>query len=1010
MAKNGTNTGTGGFNLDDKANSYDAVPEGEPGLGPIAQRAPYDKGDIDVDTRAKDLSEPTRVRLGQYLSDSTKPNYIPVGKVSNNRVTTQRDNDGLTPRRTYNNDNAYTKSGDQDLLSQSTNSVPYLEKGKPKADFNGNNFLDREAKTKSYVTSIAANSRFARADDRYAFGKNTGDTVSEVYVTDYKPDELNKLAYVLADDPQSPVVRADYMENIGVLLSLRGTGEILAGGDNIDPSSNSQQLGAWLPSPAQTAAVKIDKDRLNPRNVLDDLKKKDVTRTTKISINDDSWGVLNNVHEPYSGITVVGMRALVLGLKVGFTALIGSIGLIGQKRDNIAGPNRKNGLEFDHEDSGMIGKFLQLPATTFPLNKCVSAGLQLFLGEDPNVEDLGAALTNAAAGEFRAIDNADLGRKAVALRNIVRTAAVITQRIRELLSSGNATTAVTESIELINVIRTSKLFAAMRIFGRMGDMWLLRNSTKTRAQKIQEFLVGATDEAPPQPTNLSIKNRANYMPPSGKTVAQTFGGKSAWSVSNSPSMYLVPATLSSFAESMASNGVHMLKHTAPKNTLNEIIEDKITADKVKEFEERLESEYIPFYFHDLRTNEIVSFHAFLTNLSESYQANYSSDEGFGRIDPVRTYKNTTRKIDISFIIVPTNNKIGNNDGGALDDYSVFWYKLNKLTTLLYPQYTMGKRIQDSANNPTYSLIQPFSQLIGASPMIRLRIGDLITSNYSKFALMRLFGFGEVAGTGQNATPNKLNGKNIEYKNKGENAQPDFNVSKRVDPEVEVARDKIELISPSIKGLPNDKKSKVTKFVAKFTRSRQGPTGLKIKFEIDENKTKALLGNDPAVATQLTDIINANGGTDIQYGVLGDNDPNGAAVINSLELSADEKSKIQQQINASNAENTANIAAITEVENFFSDSGNESNAIVRAFKETGGRGLAGFIESMSFDWFSNTTWETEKDTGRAPKMCKITMSFSPIHDISPGISSTGANRAPIYPIGDFLKSYNRKNDK
>jgi hypothetical protein len=62
-----------------------------------------------------------------------------------------------------------------------------------------------------------------------------------------------------------------------------------------------------------------------------------------------------------------------------------------------------------------------------------------------------------------------------------------------------------------------------------------------------------------------------------------------------------------------------------------------------------------------------------------------------------------------------------------------------------------------------------------------------------------------------------------------------------------------------------------------------------------------------------------------------------------------------------------------------------------------RGIAGFIESLSFDWYSGTTWEIDQGK-RTPKMCKITLSFSPTHDITPGLDYMGANRAAIYPIG------------
>jgi hypothetical protein len=85
-----------------------------------------------------------------------------------------------------------------------------------------------------------------------------------------------------------------------------------------------------------------------------------------------------------------------------------------------------------------------------------------------------------------------------------------------------------------------------------------------------------------------------------------------------------------------------------------------------------------------------------------------------------------------------------------------------------------------------------------------------------------------------------------------------------------------------------------------------------------------------------------------------------------------------------------------------------NAISRAFRSSGGRGLAGFIESMNFDWYDKVTWEIgegiessgPKLGRRAPKLCKVTLSFSPVHDITPGLDVNGFNRAPIYPVGPF----------
>jgi hypothetical protein len=80
---------------------------------------------------------------------------------------------------------------------------------------------------------------------------------------------------------------------------------------------------------------------------------------------------------------------------------------------------------------------------------------------------------------------------------------------------------------------------------------------------------------------------------------------------------------------------------------------------------------------------------------------------------------------------------------------------------------------------------------------------------------------------------------------------------------------------------------------------------------------------------------------------------------------------------------------------------DSNAVVRSFRSAGGKGLAGRIDSLAFDWYDRASWETAP--GRtAPLMCKVTLAFTPIHDIAPGLDHLGFNRAPVYPVGTYMK--------
>mgnify|MGYP003980137149 CR=1 FL=1 len=82
----------------------------------------------------------------------------------------------------------------------------------------------------------------------------------------------------------------------------------------------------------------------------------------------------------------------------------------------------------------------------------------------------------------------------------------------------------------------------------------------------------------------------------------------------------------------------------------------------------------------------------------------------------------------------------------------------------------------------------------------------------------------------------------------------------------------------------------------------------------------------------------------------------------------------------------------------------NNSITKAFETSNGRGLAGFIESMSFDLISGevTPWEISYGS-RAPKIIDVKMKFLPVHDISPGLDSDGFTRAPTHNVGSIMNN-------
>ena len=66
-------------------------------------------------------------------------------------------------------------------------------------------------------------------------------------------------------------------------------------------------------------------------------------------------------------------------------------------------------------------------------------------------------------------------------------------------------------------------------------------------------------------------------------------------------------------------------------------------------------------------------------------------------------------------------------------------------------------------------------------------------------------------------------------------------------------------------------------------------------------------------------------------------------------------------------------------------------------------MAGIISTLGIDWkYGSTQWDITPGK-RAPMGCEISISFKPIHDITPGLDADGFNRAPVYGVGNSSKT-------
>ena len=372
----------------------------------------------------------------------------------------------------------------------------------------------------------------------------------------------------------------------------------------------------------------------------------------------------------------------------------------------------------------MLMSSLFVPTTQKTYSDCIDFGIEILFGggwkdNDPKkIASDGGSDFDRSAGYYHAVARA-------ALRSIAKF-----ERATEAPDAGS-TQDVAQSIAATGVV------GFMNALATIGNIGFIRSKG---AADVEKAATGTgpfdVDKFPDGPATRV-----------GKSRTQDGFNQSALSMRTSatPSLYMIPKNIIRAANKMGTLGIGtnpsrgMLGSSlGTKTYLDRNLEDgnaRIPNDVVEKVENLLDAEYVPFYFHDLRTNEIVAFHAFLDNLTDSFSPKFGQMTGYGRLDPVQVYQTTTRNISLDFHIVSTSQ----------EDFDEMWFKINKLVTLVYPQWTEGTKVKSTVGETgaekTYEFIQPFSQVMGATPLIRLRVGDVIKSNYSKFHLARMFGIG-----------------------------------------------------------------------------------------------------------------------------------------------------------------------------------------------------------------------------------------------------------------------------
>lgn len=841
-----------------------------------------------------------------------------------------------------------------------------------------------------------------------------------------------KFPTVELGDPQTILKLAD-LKNLGLLTMLQASGEY-----NVpaNPNDMAQQLAArgtsLVPGLARLG-VKVGANRFSAAKVMSDINPKYVKPTLGDDISRPevlSYGSVNNWLVPFAGMVDTGSIASagILLITVGGLMKAASTGLAAlAARSVTAGTNHNNpdqdkrkrrlGSYLAKEVGGDNIVQLDVVQTSHDFFACVDTGINIFF----DVQN-GAIATAGHVAKNHGYYN-------TVLRSIVRSTSDFVAQAGGLVgvnaqggpTSVNDVTVLGNPMALFSMVEkfnSSVLLKFMNVVASIGDVALTHQDagfSVDLAGSINQVISSIDDIVETfQPQSLGNAVGDIFNNPLNPAVLQAKSrlgdGTLAWRQGSIQSLYILPSNVINGVGiyNGASNQVgNQVVDAFNGLSRNNVIADpghsdreangRIKPEVVAAMEDYLEADYMPFYWHDLRTNEIISFHAFLEDVTDSYDAEYQEVEGYGRIGGIPIYKNTKRSVGLSFRVVATNS----------EDFDEMWWKIDKFITLVYPQYTMGRQV--GTGNEKF--IQPFSQLPGASPMVRLRVGDLFKSNYSALSVSRLFGIdsGQFHLEGLDTSSFTYD---VELQRRfettfaamtagtysvGQQALLHANYAGPHANNRNTAYPRATYPTPVIATPPVQSARRSARTAHPATPATTGP------LHLTTNKMVTIQAVFPATVgppTYNVTVVSPAAGEDGTYYIsAGDLTAVATSAMNYVAGQA-------QGANASSSATPTTPGTPESIRTFFKNDGSEdANPILKSFASTKGKGLAGFIKSIRFDW-ADARWVTDKFNGRAPMSMKLQVEFLPIHDINPGIDHNGFNTAPIYNVGDIAGAYNR----
>lgn len=997
-----------------------------------------------------DLVTRERRRIGDYLAYQTqqvfknKYQISPGSEIFKQRTAsgnpapiTDTDNNAVS---TYMDDVASTDAGqvarsifestsDSGMLD--TDTAFKIKKGKSDENYKTGddyfrevNQLGGEAEVPQRVEkALLDNNRFSAKAPAYSSGQRegSGNSIGSLIVQpelgQHVPQKFPKKKNDEGGDFIS--IPVDKLKNFGLTTLLQASGEINVPTDLSNPLlALGANATAGIPGLARVGQ-RVPVTRFDSVKILNDLEPTYSKQLRDLTLQGNSilsYGNVNNPLVPFAGLlnasSVASAQVLASTVAEMLRGLYVTLEALSEEQKRLASlmlsdsenpsPSKERRLRLGNyigkDDETAVYRpykdyvIVDMVQTKYPYFQCVNKGITVFFGTENN---------NA---QFLLVNNKNIelssGWYNTVFRSLIKNTGDLLSRIVPNGSPGPkssydvdpafggssslAVDVATTAVSYVKEVNNSSLLKFMNILALIGEAAFFSDDNQISVMDdIIDTVEGPEGITVPRLGVLQMKNR----------LSDRFGNKLAWANNTVKSMYLLPSQIKLAGEKLDGDGGRFSSLT-PEKGFRSSDTGRLSGEQLDQMEEYLEADYLPFYFHDLRTNEIISFHAFLDQISDSYQVDYTENEGYGRVGKVLTYKNTNRTISLTFMVVAT----------SLDDFDEMWFKVNKLITLLYPQYTQGRSLQLGED----SFVQPFSQLPSASPLIRLRLGDLFKSNYNRFDLARIFGLGssdfhigtEAEREASSTEADRLLGQNRDF----------------IRQEMEAGHwepgDIADLSANWTPGSGRGRAPRETSYQRVVETTGPGAA---------TSAERAAQSDLSIVSIKQVRIVNAREfprgdgrGWAIQLVAPAGTEESGTFVVPVSALSAND-AEVERQAREQTSEFLSTRETSDREQNyqalqdFFKPEGDSPNPIFKSFESVRGKGLAGFIRSMNFDIDSSFTWETVGINNRAPKLLKVSIQFEPIHDIQPGLDNNGFNNAPVYNVGGMMKKLTRKNE-